>query len=455
MKKIFLAALLSAGIMNAGTSSAAPHNPFEDVPSDHWAYDAIARLASDGIIEGYGDGTYRGDMEITRYEMAQMVARAMARNPKGEDKALMDKLAAEFSDELSNLGVRVANLEKKADNVRWRGNVRYRYVTEHREKDMQHQSKYNMQFTNGHDHTNTNEIMLRLWPQFKINENWTGFARITYYGNMHTAENISRSTVFDWAWAEGRYNKGNTVIKLGKLFYRTESDYHLFMFDAFAGAQLTVGDKIKATFSAGRYDFSNINMNLWYAPPDYRGGYDTGDYLGLEIYNDRKSKFTWGVSYHRVHAKDRYDYFGLHGETANIAGIGLGYNITPTLSLRGAFLHNFNVGAGKGRFEDISGFRNAYAIDLRYKQAHPAKPGSFGIFIGYRHLGPLAILNNTYRVNSPVLEGDKGWEIGASYTLAPGVLGTVRYFRGKEIVPSGEESLKRNAFLGEVNFFFM
>ena len=110
MKKIFLAALLSAGIMNAGTSSAAPHNPFEDVPSDHWAYDAIARLASDGIIEGYGDGTYRGDMEITRYEMAQMVARAMARNPKGEDKALMDKLAAEFSDELSKVSAKEREL---------------------------------------------------------------------------------------------------------------------------------------------------------------------------------------------------------------------------------------------------------------------------------------------------------------------------------------------------------
>jgi len=75
-----LATALAGYIMVSGAASIAfaAANPFEDVPADHWAYDAIAQLAADGVIEGYGDGTYRGDQEITRYEMAQMVARAMA-----------------------------------------------------------------------------------------------------------------------------------------------------------------------------------------------------------------------------------------------------------------------------------------------------------------------------------------------------------------------------------------
>jgi len=126
MKSSFASALTAALLVGAASTAFAASNPFEDVPADHWAYDAISQLAADGVIEGYGDGTFRGNQEITRYEMAQMVARAMAKG--GGDKALIDKLAAEFADELNNLGVRVAALEKKVDNVWLRGIARYRYI---------------------------------------------------------------------------------------------------------------------------------------------------------------------------------------------------------------------------------------------------------------------------------------------------------------------------------------
>ena len=129
MKKSIISALTTALVVGAASTTFAASNPFEDVPADHWAYDAIAQLAADGVIEGYGDGTYRGDQEITRYEMAQMIARAMAKGGNGADKALIDKLAAEFADELNNLGVRVAALEKKVDNVRWKGWVGYENYT--------------------------------------------------------------------------------------------------------------------------------------------------------------------------------------------------------------------------------------------------------------------------------------------------------------------------------------
>ena len=128
MRKTILSTCAAALLVGATSTGFAAANPFEDVPTDHWAYDAIAQLAADGVIEGYGDGTYRGDQEITRYEMAQMIARAMAKG--GGNKALLDKLAAEFADELNSLGVRVAALEKKVDNVTWTGTVRYRYAVQ-------------------------------------------------------------------------------------------------------------------------------------------------------------------------------------------------------------------------------------------------------------------------------------------------------------------------------------
>ena len=114
-------------LMSTGVAGAAS-NPFSDVPQDSWAYDAVATLAADGVIDGFPDGTYQGNKTMTRYEMAQIVARAMAKEDlQKADKAIVDKLAAEFAEELDNLGVRVADLEKKSDNVKFTGTARLRY----------------------------------------------------------------------------------------------------------------------------------------------------------------------------------------------------------------------------------------------------------------------------------------------------------------------------------------
>ena len=112
MKKTLTAAITTALVIGAASTTFAAANPFTDVPTGHWSYDAVAKLAQDGVIEGYGDGTFRGDKAITRYEMAQMVAKAMAKSDvSAADKAAIDKLAAEYSTELNNLGVRVGELE--------------------------------------------------------------------------------------------------------------------------------------------------------------------------------------------------------------------------------------------------------------------------------------------------------------------------------------------------------
>ena len=116
-------------MMGIASTSFAATNPFSDVPADSWAYDAVTTLANDGVIDGYPDGTYQGQNTMTRYEMAQIVARAMARTDlEKADKAIVDKLAAEFAEELDNLGVRVSDLEKKSDNIKWKGELKYKYV---------------------------------------------------------------------------------------------------------------------------------------------------------------------------------------------------------------------------------------------------------------------------------------------------------------------------------------
>lgn len=107
-KSVVLGMAMALGV----TASAYAANPFSDVPANSWAYDAVNKLAAEGIIDGYPNGSFGGDRLMTRYEMAQIVAKAMAKG------ANVDRLAAEFADELDSLGVRVAGLEKKSDNVK-------------------------------------------------------------------------------------------------------------------------------------------------------------------------------------------------------------------------------------------------------------------------------------------------------------------------------------------------
>ena len=126
MKKILAMAAVAA--LAAGASAYAA-NPFSDVSTSDWAYQAVSDLSDQGIVEGYPDGTFKGQTNITRYEMAQIVARLMAKEDQynAEQRATIDKLAAEYADELDSLGVRVSNLEKKVGNISWSGDARMRY----------------------------------------------------------------------------------------------------------------------------------------------------------------------------------------------------------------------------------------------------------------------------------------------------------------------------------------
>ena len=126
MKKIIAMAAVAA--LAAGASAFAA-NPFSDVSTSDWAYQAISDLSDRGLVEGYPDGTFKGQQNITRYEVAQIIARLMAKEDQmnAEDRAIIDRLAGEYGAELENLGVRVSNLEKKVGNIVWTGDARMRY----------------------------------------------------------------------------------------------------------------------------------------------------------------------------------------------------------------------------------------------------------------------------------------------------------------------------------------
>ncbi len=139
MKKIL--ALAAVAALTAGVSAYAA-NPFSDVSTDDWAYQAVSDLSDQGVVEGYPDGTFKGERNMTRYELAQIIARLMAKEDQlnAEQQATLDKLAGEYADELANLGVRVANLEKKVGNISWSGDARMQYQRNSDDKNVKSDS---------------------------------------------------------------------------------------------------------------------------------------------------------------------------------------------------------------------------------------------------------------------------------------------------------------------------
>ena len=462
MKKTIAAAAFLA--LTATTPAAfAAANPFEDVPADHWAYDAIAQLAADGVIEGYGDGTYRGDQEITRYEMAQMIARAMAKG--GGDKALIDKLAAEFADELNQLGVRVSALEKKVDNVIWKGQLRYRYLNE-----WEHDEDDSVRYTHSY-------ATLRLEPSMKINEHWSGHARIDYNTNMNKATNTPAPGIttnkrhedsdieyngvrIDRIWAEGDY--GNLNIKLGKLAYTSIIDEGMMYDDSVSGGQITFGNKVKATLTAGRA--KRFDGELGIDPDDPNN--DTGSYQSIEVYNNRADKWTWGLAYHRWSNRDV-----LHDDTncdvLNIYEAALGYKFDKNWRLHGAYSWTNDPDYDQPDEDDpgpqpiLSHSKRSWSIELDYKKANPAVKGSWGAFVAYRHLGHYSTIAPIY---DTIYNGRRGVELGVSYVFLKNLMGTVKFFRGDKMpdddnanpaIGKQRDQMKRDSFFfTELNFFF-
>jgi len=446
MKKTLVSALTTALVVGAASTTFAAANPFSDVPADHWAYDAVAQLAQDGVINGYGDGTFRGQQEITRYEMAQMVAKAMAKTDvSAADKAMIDKLAAEFSDELNNLGVRVSNLEKKTDNVKWTGEVRYRFAKE------------STQDSDGHadDKNRTNQMMFRVEPSAQVNANWTAKARIDYYTNADSDSevNTSRGSTnsvgngnleVDRIYAEGVY--GKTVIDLGKIPYFTNSSHGMVYDNKITGAGVTFGKDVRTTIVYGRSVKGGTAVNAGLTNYDLT---PSGSLLGIDINYDNGKKFTAGVGYNAL-SLDADSSTGNGGvDSMKIWNVGIGYRFLPTFNMTADYSKNTNNGTDYN-----SSAARGYNIQANYKGAVAANKGSFGIYAAYRNLGKLAGIASTYE---GLNEGYKGWELGTQYAFSQNILGTLKYFKGTKMAtgtPTDLDDHDYSKIFGQVEFFF-
>ena len=428
-KKTLVSAITAALVVGAASTTFAAANPFSDVPADSWAYDAVTTLAADGVIDGYPDGTYKGQNTMTRYEMAQIVARAMAKTDlEKADKALVDKLAAEFAEELDNLGVRVADLEKKSDNVKWGGELRYRY--------------YDIDRDSAAGDETHNKVLFRLEPKAYIgNSGWTANARLDYEMNLSTDEN-NDGVVVDRAYVEGPLF-GATVTAGRTPVFTAQG---LLFDDRISGGTVAFGsDEFKTTLAAGRYNPEHS---------DYRTvvGVDnakdiTAEYYGVQFDYTPNDKLALNAGYTGLVNLDayvetapnsgKYDHFS---DDASFWYVGGKYAFDKNVAFVGEYAQNTEDWADD---ED-----QAWTAELQYKGANAADAGSWGMYAGYRQIEAAASIAPTY--DDIIGAGYKGAVVGASYVPAENILATIQYFDGEE-TKSGQDASK---FFANVDFFF-
>ena len=429
MKKSIVMALTTAMVVGAASTTFAAANPFSDVPQGHWAYDYVSQLAADGVIEGYGDTTFQGDKNITRYEMATMIAKAMAKtNVGGTDKAMLDKLAAEFSDELNSLGVRVANLERNADKVKWNGEARYTYTSER--KDQTDGSKQK---------NNDDELLLRLEPSAEVNDHWHVNARLDASTDMSKDSGDDKQDTdvsLERIWADGQY--GNLNIKAGKLPMQIDSD--LLFDDEISGASLTYGKDLKLTLQAGRWNLGD-SANSHIADVANSDGNDTANMQSAAL-DYTQNKFNLGTAYHHLDSnvfKDITNYRDGSGtsDKADIWSVWSGYRFDKNVGLKGEYAVNSKA----------DNYEKAGTVELDYKGAQKENAGTWGAYVAYRHLGQNVAFDPSY---DDVMTNTKGWAVGTNYTLAKNTVGSLEYFNGKQL----DTDKDAEKLFGRVEFFF-
>ena len=441
-KSLVLAMAMALGV----TASAYAANPFSDVPAGHWAYDSISKLAAAGVIEGYGDNTFRGDRLMTRYEMAQIVAKAMAKG------ANVDKLAAEFADELDALGVRVAALEKKSDNVKITGQFRYHY-----------ESYKQGSYVEGKDDKKgyTSKLRTRLTLTGKVNDNWN------YVGLLENQQDLTdnagnEDTKFQRAYLQGRL--GGMKVTAGR------QDYVLVDGEVYGtrmdGIDIKYGDKVRFGAYYGKptdmatFSYQTKKDDKWTTTDEAR--YDR--MWGVNVAADLGKNVTLGAGY------DEFRDFSDYGnnarekfkdvEKSKIVNVGLKYK-AKDFTLGATYLHS-NGGVLRTDNDSFGkSAKNGFFVAADYKGAKADKVGSWGIGVKYYHMPAGIAANNwatgnalgsftenvtkteRYSLAKPLLwEGYKGLFAKANVTVAKNMIASIQYWDLK-----GRESSVKNKAL--------
>ena len=315
---------------------------------------------------------------MTRYEMAQIVARAMAKT----------------------------DLEKKSDNVKWGGELRYRYYDIDRDSSLG-------------DETH-NKVLFRLEPKAYIgNSGWTANARLDYEMNLSTDENDNNVEV-DRAYVEGPLFRATVTAGRTPIF----TAQGMLFDDHISGGTIAFGsDQFTTTLAAGRYNPEHDSLSEGEVNKGLTARDITSEYYGVQFDYTPNDKLAFNAGYTALTGIDYIDDLSTYGDdnTANIWYAGGKYAFDKNVAFVGEYAQNTDADT-----ED-----QAWTAELQYKGANAADAGSWGMYAGYRQIEAFSAIAPTY--DDIIGAGYKGAVVGASYVPAENILATIEYFDGKDM----------------------
>jgi len=413
MKKsvvVMLTLIFILGI--AGTALAA--NPFSDVPAGHWAYSAVNKLAAAGIVDGMGDGTFKGDKTLTRYEMATFVARAMAKEDKAtaEQKAMIDKLAQEFAGELQGLGVRVQRLEDGANRIVLQGNATLRYDQQTGKPE------------GSTAYANQKNINLDLLATYNQGDGWAVVYESEWTKKLDNPSYADSDSEMVATQHEQRYITSGKHFLVGK--HKYAPGYGLALNGSIQGLQYTIGDDSLAAVINWAHTSGSARLNN---VANASAGLQTAELIWAVNPNTHiRADFEQMVDV--TSFPDKSKYSGIGGD------IKLG-DLQLTAAVSQVDLKKTPSYDGK-----------AYLAKAQYKAADKDVAHSSDVFvaysklpventidqndkIGYTSMGTLYTYSRANRDN--YLTNFKGTQVGFHYVPMKNTMVTVWYMTGKTI----------------------
>ena len=424
-KKLMLG-VLSALMVGATTSAYAAQSAevlYSDVPADHWAVQAITELNKEGIVTGFGDGTFRGDRAVTRYEMAQLIASARSHEKiaNNEQKAMIEKLTAEFSEDLDSIGLRVTRLEEKSDNVKVSGGFAQKAMR-------------------GIDGGNTYwEKALWLNIDGKMTNGWGAHAGLDWKYGSSDGFNSEKSSADDYVggdnldvagsiwevYAQGPVAK-NMNLKFGHFQPSLQSGYVSNARVYGAEVDYNASDNTTVKAYGGKIREKKWDMavpgNQGFIRNGGNGAAGGGDDFnnerptayGLSVEHKFNDKLSAGIGYYN------YKSVAYDNEKLNLGVVDASYQFNDKWGLTGFYS------------QGSRGYQNkAGDIKLTYNGS-PWGGKKIGGYVGYRHLGADAVIMSSL-VHGSEKAGSKGVEAGLWYRFSPSILLTNDFFFGKAI----------------------
>ena len=354
----------------------------------------------------------------------------------GTDRAALDRLSAEFADELSNLGVRVSELEKYADRVVLNGKIEYTYHSYRPEQAPG--GKQNKK------RINDDTFVFRIEPTATVNDHWFLWARIDGKNNMKTNTHDGADFTFVRGWAQGNYD--NFRVRVGKPDLYTNEDGLVWDTD-YSGADIRFGKRFQTTIFAGRFSADQIGggtRGYYYHYGNRDQGDDPGSFQGINLqYVPAENKGLYGgAAFYRIEDDDfkttdginnnvsdgRYTKAGKELEDeAQIWSVNAGYWFGHKFRIYGAYANNT-----KADVEDYS-----WQAQARYgNYGDRSKKGDWALFAGYKRQGT----NTSFSAINwdDVILGTKGWNVGAAWAPMNNVGVIVKYFNGDYITGKGD-----------------